>query len=85
MTMEQLERRDKAENEYRQKLIDSLGMTLFVTPEFLITTEENIKKLVAQGASVLLNQITDNELKVKTLSLNGLKNKGSIDLHAFYM
>lgn len=84
ITQEKYQQRERINKEYRQALIDSLGMTLFVGEELLISSKENIKKLIDQGGSTLLNRIIDKKLKNKKINIQKLKNKNNINLHDSY-
>ena len=84
ITQDKYQQRERIDKEYRQALIDSLGMTLFVGEELLIASKENIKKLIDHGGSTLLNEIIDNDLENKNINIKRLKNKNNINLHDWY-
>jgi hypothetical protein len=64
--------RDTAALANHQKLIDSLGMTLYVNDFMMLATKKTVSGLIEKGASPLLMRIVDGGWEVKSFNTDNL-------------
>jgi hypothetical protein len=70
----------ESERSNRQKLIDSMGMTLYVNDFMLLATKESVTGLIEKGASPLLMRIVDGGWKYKLFNPDNLIDFDGIDV-----